>query len=109
VGMVAPLLLVLAAPVTLALRTMTLLPARRLSRILRSRPARVISHPLSAAVLNVGWMWALYLTGLRALTDVPLIHLAVMVHFLFAGCLFTAAILCVDPSPHRASLPLRMV
>src|SRR5829696_10460143 len=37
-GMLAPLLLVLSAPVTLALRTLDVVPARRLSRLLKSRP-----------------------------------------------------------------------
>ena len=38
-GMLAPLLLVLAAPVTLLLRTLPLAAARRVSRVLTSRPA----------------------------------------------------------------------
>lgn len=109
IGMVAPLLLVLGAPVTLALRTMDVLPARRLTRILRSRPVAFLTAPLVAATLNVGGMWALYLTPLHALADVPLFHLLLMAHFLLIGVLFTASIVSVDPNPHRASIRTRLI
>ena len=63
-GMAAPLLLVLAAPVTLALRALPTRPARALSRLLKSRPARLLTHPVTAATLNAGGLWALYATSL---------------------------------------------
>jgi len=108
VGMVAPLLLVLAAPVTLALRTMSVVPARRLSRVLRSPLARALVNPVVAALLNVGALWALYLTPLYALMrDVMLVHVLVMLHFLFAGCLYTVALVPIDPSPHKAGFAFR--
>jgi putative membrane protein len=108
VGMVAPLLLVLAAPITLALRTLEVVPARRLSRLLRSRPIRFFSHPLTAAALSVGGMWLLYLTPLyEVMIENPLVHWLVLVHFLVSGVLFTAAIIPVDPAPHRAGWGLR--
>ena len=44
VGMVAPLLLALAMPVTLGLRTLAVVPARRLSRMLISFPVRIFTH-----------------------------------------------------------------
>jgi len=110
VGMVAPLLLVLASPVTLAVRTLHVVPARRLSRILSSWPARVATAPVVAAVLNVGGMWLLYSTPLYdAMRGNVLLHLVVMAHFLLAGYLFTVAIIPIDPAPHRAGFPLRMV
>lgn len=110
VGMVAPLLLVAAAPVTLALRTLQVGRARRVSRLLRSWPARFFTAPVVAAVLNVGGMWALYRTPVfQAMQDDPLLHWLVMTHFLLAGYLFTAAIIPTDPAPHRAGYPLRMV
>ncbi len=110
VGMVAPLLLVLAAPMTLALRTMSVVPARRLSRLLRSPIGRLLTQPVVAAFLNVGGLWVLYLTPLYELmTQVLLVHLLVMVHFLVAGYLYTVSLVSVDPSPHRASFTLRAV
>src|SRR3954470_12186033 len=51
-GMAAPLLLVAAAPVTCALRVLPVVPARRLARLLRARPVRVVTHPCTAAVLD---------------------------------------------------------
>lgn len=109
VGMVAPLLLVLGAPVTLALRTLDIRPARRISRVLRSRPARILALPAVAAALNVGSMALLYLTPLRELVDVPFFHLVLMGHFLLLGTLFTASVVAVDPNPHRASIRNRLI
>src|SRR5262245_47671593 len=50
-GMVAPLLLVLGAPVTLALQSGSRSTQRRLLRVLHSQPARVLTHPLTAWLL----------------------------------------------------------
>lgn len=54
IGMIGPLLLVLAAPITLALRVLPTGLARLLTRVLGSRPVRVLSHPVTAALLNAG-------------------------------------------------------
>ena len=110
VGMIAPLLLVGGAPITLALRCLHVDVARRVSRLLRSRPARFVSAPVTAAVLNVGGLWVLYGTPVFAMMQQSmLVHLAVMTHVLVAGYLFTASIIPVDPAPHRAGFPLRAV
>jgi putative membrane protein len=101
-GMAAPMLLVLAAPVTLALRALPVAGARRLSRFLRSRPLRVLTHPVTAAVLDAGGLWALYTTGIYSrMGEHPGLHVLVAVHTLAAGYLFTAAVIGVDPAPHR--------
>ncbi|MCE0763821.1 cytochrome c oxidase assembly protein [Pseudonocardia kujensis] len=105
-GMLAPLLLVRAAPVTLALRTLPVGRARGLARLLRSAPARGLTHPVVAAVLDVGGLWVLLRTGLPAPAD-PVVHLLVAVHMLLAGALFAAALVSPDPAPHRARLGLR--
>ncbi|GGE96898.1 membrane protein [Mycetocola zhadangensis] len=108
IGMLAPLLLVAGAPVTLALRALEPRQARRLSRVLRSVPVMVVSHPVSAAVLNVASLWILYTTPLFDLmTGSPFFHLLVNVHFLLAGYLFVASLVGWDPNPHRASFPIR--
>ncbi len=107
VGMLAPLLLVLAAPVTLALRTLSVTPARRLSRLLNSAPARVLAHPVTAAVLSVGGLWVVYATPVFAAMRMnPLLHLLVPAHMLAAGYLLTAALIGPDPRPHARSRPL---
>ncbi|SHM56592.1 cytochrome c oxidase assembly protein [Cryptosporangium aurantiacum] len=102
VGMVAPLLFALAAPVELALRALSVERARALVRVLRAAPVRTLGHPVTAAVLNVGGLWLLYLTPLYpVLSGHPLLH----VHLLVAGYLFAAAILGTHPRP--AGYPLR--
>jgi len=110
VGMLAPVLLVLAAPITLALRTLHVVPARRLARLLGSGVGRFLGHPVPAATINVGSLWLLYATGLgAALLQNPVLHYLLLIHFLVAGYLFTASIIGVDPAPHRASFRLRLV
>lgn len=107
-GMLAPLLLVLGAPVTLALRSLAVDDARALSRLLRSRVVRWVTHPITAGVLNAGGLWLLYGTELFAhMHGSALVHAAVHLHILLAGCVFTASLVGVDPDPHRASLRVR--
>ena len=107
-GMAAPLLLTVSAPVTAALRGLPVRPARRLSRVLSTPYVRVVSHPVVAGVLNIGGLWLLYTTGLHAWMHASAVgHLVVHLHVLLAGWLFTAAILQVDPAPHPRSHPLR--
>jgi putative membrane protein len=100
-GMLAPVLLVLAAPGTLALRTLAVTPARRLSRLLRSGPVRFIAHPVTATIISAGGLWLLYLSPVYGWMQAdPLLHLGVQVHLLLVGCLFTAAVIGIDPRPH---------
>ena len=110
IGMLAPLGLVLGAPVTLALRTLSVPAARRVTRVLRSRPVQALAHPATAAVLNVGGMYALYLTPLYAATLAePALHHLVHVHFLAAGYLFSWSVLAgPDPAPHPPSRWVRL-
>ncbi|KPQ22628.1 MULTISPECIES: cytochrome c oxidase assembly protein [unclassified Halomonas] len=111
IGMVAPLAWVLAAPVSLLLRSLPQAGGRRLVDVLHSRPLQVVTHPVSALFLNIGGMYALYLTPLYAASlHSPLLHYWLHVHFLLAGYLFCWAILAgPDVSPHRLSLRFRLV
>lgn len=109
VGMLAPLGLALAAPVTLALRTLKAPAARRVVALLRSRPLHLLGHPVTALALNIGGMYVLYLTPLFALSlHSPVLHLAVMAHFLAAGYLFTWSIAGADRAGRRASWNTRL-
>ena len=109
-AMLAPVLLALSAPMTLTLRALPVSGAKRLVRWLRSRPARVMTHPVTAAALNVGGLWLLYTTDLY-----PLMHehawlgVAVHLHLLAAGYLFTHAMIGIDPAPHRPGWTARAV
>lgn len=110
IAMVAPLGLVLAAPMTLVLRSVPAAAGRRMGRLLGSRPLHVLVHPITALVLSVGGMTVLYLTPLYAATAAsPALHQAVHLHFLAAGCLFTWGIAGPDPAPRRPSVPARLV
>ncbi|UQZ36928.1 cytochrome c oxidase assembly protein [Paenibacillus sp. PK3_47] len=109
-GMLGPLLIVLSFPVTLALRTLKVQWARRVSRILRSKPVLWISYPVTAAVLNIGGLWLIYMTGLySAMQQHMLLHILVHFHVFAAGYLFTASIIYTDPAPHRTSYMLRAI
>ncbi|HEY2225820.1 cytochrome c oxidase assembly protein [Actinomycetospora sp.] len=102
VGIVAPVLLVLGGPVTLARRA---LPedcdARdRLEALLEAPALRVLAHPAVAAVLVVGSPFLLYLTPAFSLLQ-PLGWLmpAISLWFLGVGYLFFWVLVGVDPPP----------
>jgi putative membrane protein len=108
VGMVAPLLLILARPLTLALRVMTGRPRRSLLSLSRSRAVAWLVFPPLAAIVDVAGLWLLYRTGLFSAThDNPWLHAMVHLHVLAAGLLFTFAICQVDPVRRRHGLVLR--
>lgn len=107
-GMLVPLLMVLAAPMTLVLRTLSVPLARKLSWILRCSPIRLLTNPFIASFLNIGGLWLLYTTELYALMhDNTLLYLIVHFHVFAAGYLFTASIIYIDPTPHRISFLVR--
>jgi putative membrane protein len=107
-GMFAPLALVLAAPVTLLLGS---LPAARRGmarNLLRSRALHGLTHPATAAVLDMGGLYLLYLTPLYIVTTTnTLAHHLVNLHFLLAGYLFTWSIVGPDPAPRRPTITIR--
>ncbi|KKK37376.1 membrane protein [Mesobacillus campisalis] len=101
-GMLAPLLLVLSAPMTLLMRALDVKNARRLSAFLKGRYVRVIGDPFVAAVMNIGGLWLLYTTSLyEMMHHHPGLHALVHIHVFFAGYLFSAAMIYIDPVPHR--------
>jgi putative membrane protein len=109
-GMVAPLLLVLGAPITLALQAGSRPMQRRVLRVLRSAPARVLTHPLTA--------WLLFGTSVATLYFTPLyelslrngwFHVATHAYFLGAGCLFLAHVVGLDPIPHALGYGARLL
>ena len=111
--MVAPLLLVGGAPVTLALRT---LPASRehtgarewLLALLHSRYLRVVSHPLVSFLGFIGGFFALYFSGLfELLMRSHAGHLLMQAHFLASGYLFFMVVVGTDPAPRALPAPAR--
>lgn len=101
-GMLAPLLMALASPMTLLLRTLSVPHARRLSTLLHCAPARWMTHPVTASLLNIGGLWILYTTKLYTfMHENILVHLAVHFHVFAAGYVFTVSILYFDPVSRR--------
>lgn len=108
-AMFAPIFLVLGKPVTLMLRVIPTRLARKLMGILRSRVVLCLSHPLAAFVLNMGGMFALYLTDLyTAALNNPVLHFVIHVHFLLAGYVFTWSIIGLDPVPVRPGFKMKV-
>lgn len=108
-GMAAPGFLALSAPVTLALRTLPPAPRRAALRLLHGRPIRIVSSPVTAVILDIGGLYALYLTGLyQAAENNDLIHAAVHLHMFLAGCLLSWAIIGIDPIRHRPGIRARL-
>lgn len=108
-GMVAPILLVLGGPVSLALRALPAAgrgqpPGLRegIVSALHSRFSRFITHPLVVFVLFIGSFYAVYFSPLfGTLMDAHLGHLLMKVHFLVTGYLYYWVIIGVDPTPRR--------
>jgi putative copper resistance protein D len=109
-GLLVPLLAVLAAPLTLALQSGG--PATRawLRRALRSRPVHLLTRPIVAWCLFGGGLVALYLTPLLSLSvRNGLVHLLVHAHVVIAGSLFLAVLVGVDPLPGRPPFAARLL
>jgi putative copper resistance protein D len=101
-GMAAPLLLALGAPVTLALQSISRPSKRRLLRALHSSPVRVLAHPVVGFGLFGATLAGLYLSPLFPLAlRHPALHAAVHLHFLLAGGLFLWPLVSADPLPRR--------
>jgi putative copper resistance protein D len=108
-SMVAPIGLVLGAPVTLALRALPgprtpgeASPRGMLTAVLHSPAVRLITHPLVALALFVGSLYGLYFTGLfEALMGNHLGHVVMEFHFLAVGSLFFWVLVGVDPAPRK--------
>jgi len=107
-SMVAPIFMAVAKPVTLTLRTANTTFARKLTSILKSRLLQFVSHPITAAILNVGGLWLLYTTNLFVLMhENALFAFFVHLHFFIAGYVFTISIIYFDPVYHQYSYRFR--
>lgn len=116
-GMIAPIGLVLGAPITLALRT---LPQGRrkdergvrgtLLAALHSKLAIFYTNPIVALAFFDGSLFALYFTGLfGSMMQSHVGHLFMNIHFILAGLLFFHVIIGIDPNPRRIPHLVRIV
>ncbi|WP_245158940.1 cytochrome c oxidase assembly protein [Blastococcus sp. TF02A-35] len=115
-SLITPLLLLLAAPVTLALRTLPRghgaagTPRALLLGGLHSRLARFVAHPLFSVPLFIVSLYGVYFTPLfDALMQNPAGHQFMLAHFVVTGLLFFGPIVAQDPWPRTLSHPGRMI
>ena len=117
IGMIAPIGLVLSAPVTLALRTLPIgrTPEERgvrgmLIAFLHSRYSVILTNPITALALFDGSLFVLYFTDLFGnLMQSHAGHLFMNIHFLLAGFLFFHVIIGIDPNPKKIPYIVRIV
>ena len=116
-SMIAPIAIILSAPITLALRT---LPIGRSKderglrglfiALLHSKPTAIWTHPLVALAIFDGSLFALYFTPLFGnLMTSHFGHMAMDLHFIAAGLLFFHVIVGIDPNPRRVHHLVRVV
>lgn len=116
-AMVAPIGLVLGAPMTLALRT---LPQGRTSSergvrgsllaALHSKIGVFYTNPVVALLIFDGSLFALYFTDLFAsMMQSHLGHLVMNLHFLAAGFLFFFVVIGIDPNPRKIPYLVQIV
>jgi putative copper resistance protein D len=116
-AMIAPIGLVLGAPMTLALRT---LPQGRTSSergvrgsllaALHSRVGAFYTNPIVALLIFDGSLFALYFTDLFAsMMQSHVGHLFMTLHFLAAGFLFFFVVIGIDPSPRKIPYLVKIV
>lgn len=115
-AMAIPLMLVPAAPVSLAARAIH----RRedgsrggrewILWVVHNPLARVLTHPIVAAGIFIGSLWLFYFSDLFrwALYD-HLGHEWMVAHFLISGYLFVMSLTGIDPIPYRMPYPGRLV
>jgi putative membrane protein len=115
-SMLSPILLLLGAPVTLALRALPtaerghLGPRELLVKLLHSRYMRYITHPAFTIPLFIASLYGLYFTPLfDTLMSSRTGHIVMMLHFLGVGLVFFWPIMGVDPGPHRPGYVMRML
>lgn len=108
-NMFVPVLLVLGAPVTLALRVLPAAPKDAapgprewLVWFVHAPVTRFLSHPVTAFVLFVGSLYLVYFTPLfDTLIRYHWGHEFMSVHFLLTGYLYYWGIIGIDPGPRR--------
>ena len=116
-SMMAPILLVMGAPVTLLLRALPATspdgsrsPRQWVTSLLHSRYAMFLSNPVIVLALFTVGLYGLYFTGaFGALMSDHTGHTLMGVHFLLVGLLFSYTVIGVDPQPRPLPYPMRMI
>jgi putative copper resistance protein D len=116
IAMYAPLFLVLAAPVSLALRALpargdgSLGPRELLLGLVHSRLLRMLGNPIVAAVLFFTSLVVFYYSALFELAlTTHTGHVLMTAHFLVTGYLFAWVMVGIDPGPPKWPPSLRLL
>lgn len=116
-SMIAPIFIVLSAPITLALRA---LPAQKTSdhrnnrdwilALLHSGYSKLITHPLMVLAIFTFGLYGLYFTPLfSTLMASHTGHIFMELHFLISGLLFSYVVIGTDPSPRNVPYWARLM
>ena len=108
-SMLIPILMVLGAPTTLALRALPPAgkgnppgPREWLLTGLHSKWSRFFTHPVVATLMFVAGFYALYFSGLfDSAVAHHGSHILMNVHFLMSGYLFYWVVIGIDPAPRN--------
>ena len=110
ITMVAPPLLLLGAPITLALQAWPGTPRRWLLATLRSAPARLFGNPLVAWALFFVVLWGIHFTWIyEAALHNNGLHALEHIVLLVTALLFWMPIVRADPTPSGLSYPARIL
>ena len=114
--MVAPIFLVLGAPVTLALRALppradgSRGPREWLLVFVHSKFSEVVTHPIFAAANFAGSIVLFYYSDLFGFAMREHVgHELMILHFLLTGYIFILSMIGTDPLPRRAPYPMRLL
>jgi putative copper resistance protein D len=108
--MVAPPLLALGAPITLAIQAARRPLQGRIVRFLHNRLVLVLTLPLVAAALYYGSMYVVFLTSFYPFSlRHPLVHDLSHVVMFALGCLFWWPMIAVDQLPNRPAFQVRII
>ena len=109
IGMVAPVLFALSAPITLALQSSSRRVQTTTIKLLHSPVGRVLSNPIFTWAFYGVSIFGLYFTSLYGTTlRNAAVHDLVHVHLILAGCLFWWPAVAIDPLPRRISYGARI-
>ena len=116
-AMLAPILLVLGMPMTLALRALRPIRAGRdrgprewLLWALHSGVSKLMTHPIYVLVLGTFGLFGLYFTPLFSIAMTSHAgHILMMLHFLISGFLFYWVVLGLDPGPRTVPPWARLI
>ena len=117
IGMIAPIGIVLGAPITLALRTLPIGrdPQERGIRgsfiaLLHSKLGKFYTNPIVALAIFDGSLFALYFTPLFGnLMQGHTGHFIMSLHFLLAGILFFQILIGIDPMPQKVPYLVKII